>query len=98
MSNLIPCRSCNGAISRRARVCSHCGVPLKGTFLRFCRINVIVIAFLYVSLHDQMHAYVEIPGPLEGLHKWLDQKILGLQSAKAEQNDTSIEEGVKASD
>lgn len=79
MSKLIACRSCDGAISRRARVCPHCGYPLKSNFFSFCRITVIVMAFLYVGFHDQMHALVDIPDPVHEIHEFVDRG-LGLQS------------------
>ena len=75
MSNLIPCRSCNGAISRRARTCSHCGVPLKSNFFGRWRITVLVMAFLYVGFHDQMHEVIGIPDLIQPVHTALDRAL-----------------------
>ncbi len=33
------------------------------------------MAFLYVGFHDQMHAYVDIPDPLQKVHEFVDRGL-----------------------
>lgn len=69
---LVRCKTCDGKISRTARVCPHCGESKKRWVLRI----VIALAFAWTLFHEQIHDVVSIPDPIDWTLHFL-QKFFG---------------------